>query len=508
MRILTREQARSLDTLAMNVHGISGETLMGNAGDKIATRVQSTLEGFHSPEIGIICGKGNNGGDGFAAGHLLHERGFNVTIYALMTKNDVIGDSLVYHDKCVGDDIPILYSTALPKILPKFDLMIDAILGIGFTGELKNELLLWTAWLNEDQITVSADIPTGVNANTGHVATGAVRANETITMGFEKLGMTLEPGKSHCGTIHEDDIGFPNIVDDLEGRKWSVIQDDDIGSILHPLKKTTHKHVQGKVLVLAGSTGMTGAAYLTSMAALRSGAGLVITFAPESLHPVYERKITEGMTVPCGDDGKGYFTLSNYDTIMEKIAWCDTMVIGPGLGSHDDTALLVEKLVQHVNKPLVIDADGLRPFYGNEALFNSIKGNFIITPHLGEFSRLTGESVENVRTDYPKAIESFISYFNGVLLAKYSPSLVAWESKGCVNSTGNPGLATAGSGDVLTGIVASFIAQGMSTEDAANLGMYIHGKAGDQLANAISQRGMIASDLLTQIGKVISDYES
>ena len=127
---------------------------------------------------------------------------------------------------------------------------------------------------------------------------------------------------------------------------------------------------------------------------------------------------------------------------------------------------------------------------------------------MGEFSRLTGESVENVRTDYPKAIESFISDFNGVLLAKYSPSLVAWESKGCVNSTGNPGLATAGSGDVLTGMVASFIAQGMSIEDAAKLGMYIHGKAGDQLANAISQRGMIASDLLTQIGKVISDYES
>ncbi len=214
------------------------------------------------------------------------------------------------------------------------------------------------------------------------------------------------------------------------------------------------------------------------------------------------------MTVPCGDDGKGYFTLSNYDTIMEKIAWCDTMVIGPGLGGNDDTALLVEKLVQHVNKPLVIDADGLRPFYGNEALFNSIKGNFIITPHLGEFSRLTGESVENVRTDYPKAIESFISDFNGVLLAKYSPSLVAWESKGCVNSTGNPGLATAGSGDVLTGMVASFIAQGMSTADAAKTGMYIHGKAGDQLANAISQRGMIASDLLIHIGKVISDYES
>ncbi len=508
MRVLSREQAQSLDQLSMDVHGIPGETLMGNAGEKIAAHVQSVLGDIHSPKIGIVCGKGNNGGDGFAAGYSLRTRGFNITIYVLMEKSDIKGDSLIFHDKCLTNSVSIFYAKSLPELKPKYDLMIDAILGTGFFGELREKLLSWTEWLNEDHITVSADMPSGVNANTGHVAKGAVRANQTITMGSAKLGMTLEQGKTNCGEIHSVDIGFPNILQDIEGRKWSVIQDMTIRSILHPLDKATHKHAQGKVLVLAGSSGMTGAAYLTSMAALRSGAGLVISFAPESLHPIYETKITEGMTVNCADEGRGYFTIENYDTIMEHVNWCDVLAIGPGLGDHNDTVALVEKLVKNVNKPMVIDADGLRPFYGNNALFNAIEGDFIITPHAGEFSKLTGDSIEDVQNDYPGAIESFMADFTGVLLAKYSPSLVALKSKGYVNSTGNPGLATAGSGDVLTGVIASFIAQGIQIEDAAKAGMYIHGKAGDQLAKSMSQRGLIASDLLNQIGSVIADYES
>ena len=508
MRVLTRDQAQSLDQLSMDVHGISGEILMGNAGEKIDSHVYSILSDIHSPYIGIICGKGNNGGDGFAAGHLLHNRGFKITIYALMEKSEVVDESKIFHDKCIENGVSILYSKTPPRLKPNFDLMIDAVLGTGFSGELRDELIPWTEWLNGSNITISADIPTGINANTGHVAIGAVRANQTITMGMGKLGMTLEPGKSHCGKIHAVDIGFPDIIGDLEGREWSVIGDPDIKSLLLPLDKSTHKYVQGKVLVLAGSSGMTGAAYLTSMGALRSGAGLVIACAPESIHTIYEKKITEGMTVSCADDGNGYFSLENFDTIMERVDWCDAIVIGPGLGSNKDTVSLVSKLIQNVTKPIVIDADGLRPFYGNKSLFYEIKGDFVITPHLGEFSKIIGESTDNVRNDYPAAIESFMSNFPGVLMAKYSPSLVAWKSKGCVNSTGNPGLATAGSGDVLTGIVGSFIAQGMKVKDAAKIGMIIHGKAGDQMAKSISQRGMIASDLLTQIGSVIADYES
>jgi len=259
---------------------------------------------------------------------------------------------------------------------------------------------------------------------------------------------------------------------------------------------------------LAGSIGMTGAAFLSTMSALRSGAGITKTFAPSSLNAIYEKKITEGMTIPCEDSGNGFFLEENYDTIMNHVEWSDVIIIGPGLGSDSETAKLVLKLVKNINKPIVIDADGFQPFYNNIELFNEIHSKFVITPHLGEFSKITGIDSKILMDDLPKNINLFMKDFPGTLLLKNSPSFVAWEAKGCVNSNGNPGLATAGSGDVLTGIIAAFIAQGKSVEEAAQIGMFIHGKTGDELARVNGQRGLIASDLLNKIGQVISVYES
>ncbi|MGY8751697.1 MAG: NAD(P)H-hydrate dehydratase [Fidelibacterota bacterium] len=288
---------------------------------------------------------------------------------------------------------------------------------------------------------------------------------------------------------------------------WSLLEDSQINSMIQNIELRSHKYNQGKVLILAGSVGMTGAAYLSTMSALRSGAGITKTFAPSSLNSIYEQKITEGMTIPCDDLGNGYFIEDNYDIIMNHIDWCDVIIIGPGLGSNLKTSRLVSKLIKVINKPIVIDADGFQPFYENLELFKKIKSKFVITPHLGEFSRLTGINNKLLEEDLPKNIDYFMNDFKGTLLLKNVPSFVASKSKGCVNSTGNPGLATAGSGDVLTGIIASFIAQGNSIEEAAKIGMYIHGKAGDELSHEISQHGLIASDLLNKVARVISNYE-
>ena len=508
MRILTKSQAKTLDKIAMDNFSIPGTTLMGNAGEQITNHIESILSGISSPKIGIVCGKGSNGGDGFSAGDLLHNLGFNITIYALMEPADIVGDSRVFHDRCVKNNISIFYSKSVPESKPNFDLMVDSIIGTGCEGELRSGLRPWVSWLNENPVTLSVDIPTGVSATTGRVAQYAVKANFTITMGSVKLGMALEPGKSYCGKIYSADIGFPSIEDNLDGRSYNLIEEKHIQSLIDPLAKTTHKYLQGKVLVLAGSSGMTGAAYLTSMAALRSGAGLVISFAPESLHNIYELKITEGMTIPCADKGKGYFALENFNTIMDRVDWCDVMVLGPGLGNNHETSLLVEQLVKHVKKPLVIDADGLRPFYKKLSQFSPYMNKAVLTPHIGELSNLIGKPSDEVSNDLPAAVETLMDDFPGILLAKFSPSLVAWQSKGYVNSTGNPGLATAGSGDVLSGMIASFIAQGMDPLNATNIGMYLHGKAGDQLASKLSQRGLISSDILNQIVTLLSDYES
>ena len=213
------------------------------------------------------------------------------------------------------------------------------------------------------------------------------------------------------------------------------------------------------------------------------------------------------MTLLCEDKGRGYFSKDNYDVIMEHIDWCDAFIIGPGLGKYDEALQLVNKLVKNVDKPMVIDADGLRVFYNNSKLFKEINPNIVITPHLGELSRLVDMKSEIVRSNLIDVIDNFMDNYSGVLMAKFSPSLVASDFKGYVNSTGNAGLATAGSGDVLTGIIASLIAQGYALNDAALIAMFIHGKAADQLAKSISQHGMIASDLLYKIGRIFSDYE-
>jgi len=508
LRLFTREQAQQLDRLATEEHGIPGKTLMGNAGQKIAEFVRAQLIDFNHPNVGIVCGRGNNGGDGFAAGEILINYGFKVTIYSLVKKSEINGDAKIFHDRCVNGEVMVFYDIEPPITKPDFDLMIDALLGTGFTGSIRKELLLWIEWLNGCPKTVSVDIPSGVNANAGTVGNNAVMADHTVTMGHAKLGMKIEPGKSHSGTIHPVEIGFPDIKNDLNGRTWSTITAEEIQAILKPLNKSTHKHAQGKVLIVAGSRGMTGAAYLTTMAALRSGTGLTVTCSPSSLNSVYEEKITEGMTVACEDEECGYLAENNFDKIMKWVEWCDVVALGPGLGGESGTTNLIKKLVQSVNKPMVIDADGLRPFYDRMNLFNAVKADFVITPHVGELSKLTGRSSKLIQNDLPKTIDQMMPNFPGVLIAKFAPSLVAWGTQGAVNSTGNPGLATAGSGDVLTGVVASFIAQGFSVTEAAKAAVFIHGKAADQLAKSISQRGMIAGDLLYKIGRVLHVYES
>ncbi|MEA1881903.1 MAG: NAD(P)H-hydrate dehydratase [Candidatus Marinimicrobia bacterium] len=508
MRLITREQAQQLDRLSMTEYGISGELLMGNAGQKIAEFIRSELMDIHEPHIGIVCGKGNNGGDGFAAAAVLNYWGFRIVIYSLPGVEDIQGNSQIYHEKCKKAGLDIVYDSEPPVSKSEFDLMIDGLLGTGFKGMVREELFPWVSWLNNATRTISVDIPSGVNANTGLVDKNAVKASHTITMGSSKLGMALEPGRSNGGTIHAVDIGFPNIMDSLDGRKWTSITAGEIQSILKPLNKSTHKHVQGKVLFLAGSTGMTGAAYLSTMAALRSGVGLTVTIAPASLNSIYEEKITEGMTVACEDERRGYLRETNFEEVMKWVDWCDVLAIGPGLGQNEGTVSLIEKLVQSVEKSMVIDADGLRPFYNNMSLFKKIKGDFVITPHIGELSQLTGLPSKSIQNDLPGTIDEMMADFTGVLIAKFAPSLVAWGGQGAVNSTGNPGLATAGSGDVLTGVVASFMAQGLFAAKAAKAAVYIHGKAADQLAKSISQRGMIAGDLLYKIARVLHEYES
>ena len=505
MRIITAVQASELDQKSMEDYGVSGIDLMGAAGKEIAENVKTIVAEIHDPRIIIICGKGNNGGDGFATAAWLDK--YSVQIFTSVDKELIKSDSAHFHNVCVEKDIKIHYSEN-PPIDFECDLVIDALLGTGCKGELKDDILKWTMWMNALHcIVLAVDCPTGINGNNGMAASHSVKAGKTITMGFPKLGLIMKQGQDHTGKIKTVDIGFPNIIDDLSGLKWSRFEESDISDLLSKIETDTYKHQQGKVLLIAGSKGMTGAAVLSTFGSLRSGAGLTITCAPESIEDIYEKTIIEGMTIGCPDEENGFLTSDSFKIIKDKIQWCDAIVIGPGLGRSPNTIKMVEKVVLNANKPLIIDADALCFFQGKLENFNKIKTPFIITPHEGEFCNLLKITREEYIKSFPDIVEKFMDNFSGVLVLKNAPTITYYNDKAIVNSSGNPGMATAGMGDVLAGILGTFVSQGMDCFQAAQAGVYIHGLAADNKVIEKGQRGLIASDLLDELPKVLHAFE-
>jgi NAD(P)H-hydrate epimerase len=326
-------------------------------------------------------------------------------------------------------------------------------------------------------------------------------------MGYPKLGLCIKHGKEYSGEIKSVDIGFPDIVGELSGLHWSQFEAASISKMLSKVESDTYKHRQGKVLVVAGSKGMTGAAVLSTFGALRSGAGVTVTCAPESIEEIYEKTIIEGMTIGCQDDGNGFFIPESYKSIEEKFDWCDAIVIGPGIGRSAQTSQLLENVILAASKPLVIDADGLRVFHGNRELFNDIKVPFIITPHEGEFCKLLGIDLNQFNDDYPDNIEQFMSGFPSALILKNAPTISFYQNSAIVNPSGNPGMATAGMGDVLAGMLGTFLAQGMDVFQAAQAGVFIHGLAADRKVDEKGIRGLIASDVLEELPKVMREFD-
>jgi len=319
----------------------------------------------------------------------------------------------------------------------------------------------------------------------------------------------MRDGPSLSGETHVADIGFPDkVLNNLKGLKWKLLQEKNVSHLLKPLNVDTNKYKQGKVLIIAGSKGMTGAAALCSFGAFRVGAGLVISAAPSSINDVYEKKMTEAMTIICEDDNHGYFLLKNFDEVSKKFDWADVVIIGPGIGYHNQTIDFAKKIITTCNKPMIIDADGLRVFAGNNKLFSDIKAPFVITPHYGELSRILDVDIQIINNQFTSIVDDFMETFKGVLVAKNAPTCTLYNNNVYINSSGNPGLSTAGTGDILAGMIGGFIAQGIKTEDASKLAVYIHGKAADNYVKKNGMRGMIASDILNEIPLLLSKYEN
>jgi len=501
-------QMRECDRYTIEELGLPGLVLMENASRAAAVEAFKMLEDDLVGSLVLIyCGKGNNGGDGFAIARHLSNQGADVEVILIGKTGDLKGDAQtngelflkldgIVHEITKEDDFPIF--DEMP------DLVIDALLGTGFTGQAKGLYAEAIEQINACFSPVLAvDVPSGVDAETGIMVEPAVMADMTVTFGLLKPGLLLPPGRQYCGTIEVADIGIPPDVVSMQDIKQFLITEDDVRYLLPRLHPAAHKGDAGHVFIIAGSPGMTGATALSAEAAMRSGAGLTVVGVPVSLNPILEAKLTEAMTLPLPENGNGFLNKDALSACEERINWADVVVFGPGIGRDKDTVAFFRGLLEKLDKPLVIDADGLNILADNPKLFKILPENTVLTPHPGEFSRLTGLSTTKIAADRIEIVRRMAEKWGVVLVLKGAPSITAIPGgEVTINSTGNAGMASGGSGDVLTGIIASLIAQDLNGATAAWSGNFIHGMAGDMAAEELGQRGMIAGDIIKFLPQV------
>lgn len=519
MKLVTAQEMKEVDRIAIEKYGILSLQLMEKAGAGVAKVAAKMLADPKGKNVFIFCGKGNNGGDGFVAARYLAQKKVKVKIFLLGEKSEPKGDTQVNLKKALKMKLPIVEISDAKKIPEKFecDLIIDAIFGTGFKGEvcgLEKEAI---KKINESKIPVLAvDIPSGLDADSGKVQSICVRADQTATMGLPKIPQVFYPGKDFCGELTVVDIGIPDAVVQSLKSNLNLITEDEVKKFLPQRPGDVHKGDCGKVFILAGSTGLTGAACLASLSALRIGAGLVTLGVPETLNPIFEIKLTEVIIRPLPDVGKkGALALRGLGGITPHLENSDCLAIGPGLGQHFETLELVRRLVTgRVNKPLVLDADGLNAFAKDSSPLKNLPYPLIATPHIGELSRLINLPIEEIVKDRVNISRRVAQEYKLVLVLKGAPTLVAEPSgEVYVNSTGNPGMATAGSGDVLTGMIAGLLGQKLKLEkdkpltknalESALAGVYLHGLGGDLAKKEKTEYGLIAGDILEEIPEAL-----
>lgn len=500
MRVVTAESMQKVDKRAIEEFGVPGLTLMENAG---RCCVDEIIRGFGlKGHAVILAGKGNNGGDGYVIARLLSLKGWSVKVIILADREQISGDAAVNLEKLPPEMTVFCtksgeLSTRYTEEISQTDIIIDALFGTGLASSISGIYLEAVNLINSSNPPVlSVDIPSGVNGTTGLVMGGAVRADITVTFAAAKLGHVLFPGSELTGRLVIADIGIPAEV--LEAAAvYDFLDRETIRPTLRRRQRTAHKGDFGHCLIIAGSRGKTGAAALSANSAVRAGSGLVTLAAADSIHDILEAKTTEVMTSPLPDTGCGHLASSAFPAILELLAGKDAVAIGPGLGQNSGTAELVRNLVETVTLPMVIDADGLNALAEDITVFKRKKSaHIILTPHPGEMARLLGVTVPEVERDRISVAREFAREYGVFLILKGARTIIAApDGTVDINGSGNPGMATGGMGDVLTGIIVSLLGQGYTAGDACRLGVFIHGFAADMVADEKGETGMNATDV-------------
>lgn len=494
--LLTREEMKSCEEFTIEKLSVSAETLMELAGKTCAKYLLDY--GFDLKRVLVVCGQGNNGGDGFVIARYLKKSEADVSVLFLGKADKLPLPARRNFDKLKELDIPV-YENRMQADIPGATTIVDAIFGVGLNRDLEQPYLDAVQAINFSSARVlSVDIPSGIDANNGAVMGAAVRASATIAIGYKKVGMLLYPGTTFCGEIIVADIGIPYTAIGTP-KRYTFNQLDMI--MLPKRRQYSNKGDYGRVLVVGGSPDMCGASYFSAFASLRTGAGLVKVFAPSENRIVLQTMLPEAMLTT--------YDRNNFDeeSLKEDLEWATTVVVGSGLGQSETAKKIVRCVMKNAEVPVVVDADAINLIAADKSLLpagkdRKIGAEFIFTPHLKEMSRLCGKSVREIMSSLEATATHFAVENDAICVLKDARTVVSDGKCLYVNTSGCSAMAKGGSGDVLTGVVAGLIAQGMKPLSAATLGVYIHGLAGEKAAKKRGEYGVIASDVIYFIDKL------
>lgn len=522
LKVVNAKEMQEIDRLTIEDYGIAGTILMERAGLSVVKRINELEnQGIRGKRQGarfiVLCGGGNNGGDGLVVARILHNQGRDIKVFLTARPEDLKGDARTNYNTAINFGVKVHpvsgFLSGYASRITHHAIIVDALLGTGLNKDVREPLSTVIEMVNKSSSPViSIDIPSGISSDTGQVMGVAVKADYTVTFGLPKRGHLLYPGAEYSGVLCIEDIGFPAELLKAERLRVNLIEREDIISLLPERPRYSHKGTYGHVFLVAGSRGKTGAAIMSARACLRTGSGLVTLGIPETLVNIFQSRVTEEMTLPLPDKGNGTLSVRAYEPILEFVKKkVDVLAIGPGISVDDEIKALVKELILNANVPMVIDADGINAIAGNTNILKKSKAPVILTPHSGEMARLlrkTTDKRQQTRDISIKDIEgnridiavSFAKKTGVYLVLKGVPTVTAIpHGEAFLNPTGNPGMAKAGTGDVLTGLIAALLAQGLSPQNASIAGVYIHGLAGDISCKKRGVYSVVASDIIRMI---------
>ncbi len=506
MKLVTASQMTELERKAIEKYGISSLLLMENAARGFCDYLEQETGSVKGKKIAVFCGSGNNGGDGFAIARHLCNRGGQVTVVKCFCEDKLKPDAKTNFETVKKMGLPMVSHTEI--VGNRFTIVVDALFGTGFHGVPEGDYADMIEAINQTGAFVaSVDIPSGAGSSDGRVEGACVRADMTVTFGLAKFGQFLYPTKDYVGKLFVTDISIP--VQELQAfdTPYGTL-DEELASALPERAENSHKGTFGKVLAFAGSPGMSGACVLTSLAVLKSGAGMVTAAVPQSILHVLSEQCREVMTMALPTEEE-QLSEEAINVLLNKMKSQDVLLAGCGLGNSKATQKVLLSVVSQCEKPLVLDADGINLLAGNIHIVKERTAPTVLTPHPLEFSRISGHSMEHIRVNRVAVATEFAQEFGVVLVLKGADTVVAHpDGRVYICTTANSGLATAGSGDVLSGIIASLLAQGAPAGDAANVGVYLHSNAGLLAREKLGARSMLAGDVLLALPEAIIALEN